>query len=105
LQQLSPAIIWVAALLASSLSIDGMFRGDYEDGSLEQIMLSPHSSILLIMAKICAHWLMTGAPLVVLVVFSGVLLYLPQTAMLTLLMTLLLGTPVLSLVGAIAGAL
>lgn len=105
LQQLAPAVIWVAAVLASSLSVDALFRTDYEDGSLEQILLSPHSGLLLIMAKITAHWLLSGAPLVVFVLFSGVLLYLPETATLTLLLTLLLGTPILSMVGAIAGAL
>ncbi|MEX2353863.1 MAG: heme exporter protein CcmB [Gammaproteobacteria bacterium] len=105
LQRLAPAIIWVAAVLASSLSIDGLFRTDYEDGSLEQILLSPHPRLLLVLAKICAHWLLSGAPLVLFVLFSGMLLYLPETATLTLLLTLLLGTPILSMVGAIAGAL
>jgi heme exporter protein B len=105
LQQLAPAIVWVAAVLASSLSIDGIFRSDYEDGSLEQQLLSAHSSLLLILAKISAHWILSGAPLILFVLLSGVLLYLPESATLTLLITLLLGTPVLSLVGAIAGAL
>ena len=105
LQKLAPAIIWVAAVLASSLSLDGIFRSDYEDGSLEQLLLSPQPKLLLIMAKISAHWLLSGAPLIVFVLFSGVLLYLPGQATQTLLVTLLLGTPVLSLVGAIAAAL
>lgn len=105
LRQLAPGIVWVAAVLASSLSLDGMFRSDYEDGSLEQMLLSPQPKLLLIMAKISAHWLLSGAPLVLFAVFSGVLLYLPHESMLTLLVTLLLGTPVLSLVGAIAAAL
>ncbi len=105
LQKLAPGIVWVAAVLASSLSLDGIFRSDYEDGSLEQLLLSPQPKILLIMAKISAHWLLSGAPLIVFVLFSGVLLYLPDAATWTLLVTLLLGTPVLSLVGAIAAAL
>ena len=105
LRQLAPAIVWVATVLASSLSLDGIFRSDYEDGSLEQILLSPHSGLLLISAKITAHWLLSGAPLILLVLFSGVLLYLPNIAVMTLFITLLVGTPVLSLVGAIAGAL
>ena len=105
LRQLAPAIVWVATVLASSLSLDGIFRSDYEDGSLEQILLSPHSGMLLISAKITAHWLLSGAPLILLVLFSGVLLYLPNIAVMTLFITLLLGTPVLSLIGAIAGAL
>ncbi len=105
LQQLAPSIIWVAALLASSLSVDGIFRTDYEDGSLEQIMLSPHSKLLLISARISAHWLLFGAPLILIVLMSSMLLYLPTDAMITLVITLLLGTPVLSLVGSIAAAL
>ncbi|MGK0297251.1 MAG: heme exporter protein B [Gammaproteobacteria bacterium] len=105
LRQLAPAIVWVAAVLASSLSLDGLFRTDFEDGSLEQILLSPHSSMLLISAKILSHWLLSGLPLLLLVILSGSLLYLPNTGVKTLLITLLLGTPVLSLVGAIAGAL
>jgi len=105
LQQIAPGIIWVAAVLASVLSLDGIFRSDYEDGSLEQLLLSPRPKLLLIMAKISAHWLLSGAPLIVFVLFSSVLLYLPAEATQTLLVTLLLGTPVLSLVGAIAAAL
>lgn len=105
LQQLAPAIVWVAAVLSSSLSMDAMFRADYEDGSLELILLSPGSKLLLIAAKIAAHWLLSGATLTIFVLFSGILLYLPGEAMLILLVTLLLGTPVLSLVGAIGGAL
>jgi heme exporter protein B len=105
LQQLAPAIVWVAAVLASSLSLDGVFRTDFEDGSLEQLMLSSHSNMLLICAKILGHWLLSGLPLLLLVLLSGGLLYLPNTGIKTLLITLLLGTPVLSLLGAIAGAL
>lgn len=105
LRQLAPGIVWVAAVLASSLTLDGIFRSDYEDGSLEQILLSPQPKLLLVLAKIGAHWLLSGAPLILFALFSGVLLYLPDEAMLTLLITLLLGTPVLSLVGAIASAL
>jgi heme exporter protein B len=94
LQQIAPGIIWVAAVLASVLSLDGIFRSDYEDGSLEQLLLSPRPKLLLIMAKISAHWLLSGAPLIVFVLFSSVLLYLPAEATQTLLVTLLLGTPV-----------
>ncbi len=105
LQQLAPAVIWVAAVLVSSLTVDGIFRADYEDGSLEQILLSPHSGILLIFAKIIAHWLLSGALLTLFALFSGIFLYLPVEMVWLLLGTLLLGTPVFSLVGAIAGAL
>jgi heme exporter protein B len=85
--------------------MDAMIRADYEDGSLEQLLLSPGSKLLLVSAKIAAHWLLSGATLTLFVLLSGVLLYLPGNAMLVLLVTLLLGTPVLSLVGAIGGAL
>lgn len=104
LMQISPAIVWVAAVLASNLTIDGIFRSDYEDGSLEQMILSPHSGFALVMAKILAHWLLAGVPLIIMVLMAGPFLYLPDTASQTLFYTLLLGTPVLSLMGAIAGA-
>lgn len=105
LQSLAPGIIWVAALLASSLSLDSLFRSDYEDGSLEQILLSPVSGPLLIGARIAAHWLLSGLPMILFALLMSLFLYLPAAAIVPLLLTLLLGTPVLSLVGAVAGAL
>lgn len=105
LQSLAPGIIWVAALLASSLSLDSLFRSDYEDGSLEQILLSPVSGAVLVGAKIAAHWLLSGLPMVMFALLMSLFLYLPAAALIPLLLTLLLGTPVLSLVGAVAGAL
>ncbi|RKZ42747.1 MAG: heme exporter protein CcmB [Gammaproteobacteria bacterium] len=105
LQSIAPGVIWVAALLAAMLSLDSLFRSDFEDGSLEQIALSAHSLPLLVLGKVLAHWLVTGLPLIVLAPFLGILLFLPDTAMLTLIATLALGTPVLSLVGAIGVAL
>jgi len=105
LQIIAPGIIWVAALLAAMLSLDNLFRSDFEDGSLEQIALSARSLPLLVLAKVLAHWLITGLPLILLAPFLGVLLFLPDTAMLTLIATLALGTPILSLVGAIGVAL
>ena len=105
LQSLAPGIIWVAAVLASSLSLDAVFRSDYEDGSLEQILLSPYPVIVLAAAKILAHWLLSGAPLILFALLASVFLYLPESAILPLILTLLLGTPVLSLVGAVAAAL
>jgi len=83
------------------LSLDSMFRSDYEDGSLEQITLSHHPLSVLVLAKILAHWLVTGLPLLFIAPLLGVLLYLPFEAMKTLVITLALGTPILSLVGAI----
>lgn len=105
LRKIAAAVIWVAAVLASSLSLDVMFRSDYEDGTLEQILLSPHSTHVLVMAKIIAHWLLSGAPLMVFALLLGIFLYLPGTAIVPMLVTLLLGTPVLSLVGSVAVAL
>ncbi|MBM2830336.1 MAG: cytochrome c-type biosis protein CcmB [Gammaproteobacteria bacterium] len=105
LRQVAPAVIWVAALLASTLSLDMMFHSDLDDGSLEQFLLSPHPLIIIVVAKILAHWLLTAAPLIVAALFLGLMVYLPQTAIMPLLLTLLLGTPVLSLVGAVLAAL
>jgi len=105
LQTHAPAVIWVAALLASSVSMDMMFRSDFEDGTLEQILLSPCPDIILVMAKVLAHWLLTGAPLTVFALLLSVFLYLPTAALGPLLLTLLLGTPILSLVGSVGVAL
>jgi heme exporter protein B len=105
LRQLAPGLIWVAALLATLLSIEAVFRSDYDDGSLEQICLSPHPLPLLVLAKVLAHWVVTGLPLLALGPLLGVLLALPGAAMDTLFLTLVLGTPILSLVGAIGVAL
>jgi heme exporter protein B len=105
LQAIAPGIIWVAALLAAMLSLDSLFRSDFEDGSLEQLVLTPHSLPLLVLAKILAHWLVTGLPLLLIAPLLSVLLFLPNTAIFTLMITLLLGTPILSLIGAIGVAL
>jgi heme exporter protein B len=105
LQTIAPGVIWVAALLAAMLSLDNLFRADFEDGTLEQTALSAHSLPLLVLAKVLAHWLVTGLPLIILAPLLGILLFLPQHATPTLIATLTLGTPVLSLIGAIGVAL
>lgn len=105
LRTLAPGVIWVAALLASLLSLDSVFRSDYDDGALEQIMISPQPLSVLVFAKVLAHWLMSGLPLVLISPLLGALMYLPDEALWSLLLTLLLGTPVLSMVGAIGVAL
>ncbi len=105
LQAIAPGIIWVSALLAAMLSLDSLFRSDFEDGSLEQILLSPHPASVLVLGKIIAHWLVTGLPLLIVAPLLAVLLGLPNHALSVLLLTLLLGTPVLSLIGAIGVAL
>lgn len=101
LSEIAPGVIWVAALLATLLSMERLFRSDYDDGSLEQLILSPHPLPLLVLAKVTAHWLITGLPLMLVSPLLGVLLHLPGEAIRTLPLTLLLGTPLLSLLGAI----
>lgn len=98
---IAPGVIWVAALLATLLSMERLFRADFEDGALEHLMLSPHPLPLLVLAKVLAHWLVTGLPLLLVSPLLGVLLHLPGEAVGALPLTLLLGTPVLSLIGAI----
>jgi heme exporter protein B len=105
LKAIAPGIIWVSALLAAMLSLDSLFRSDFDDGSLEQILLSPHPASVLVLAKVFAHWLVTGLPLVMVAPLLAMLLGLPPQALTILLLTLLLGTPVLSLIGAIGVAL
>ena len=105
LREVGPGIIWVAALLAALLSLDTIFRSDFEDGTLEQLLLSPHPLSILMLAKILAHWLITGLPLLVVAPLLGVLLDLPDDSIVALLVTLALGTPVLSLIGTIGVAL
>ncbi len=102
---MAPGVIWVAALLAMLLSLDGMFRQDLEDGSLEQLLVAPAPLPLLVLAKVAAHWLQTGFCLVLLCPVAAVMLFLDGKTLSVLMLTLLLGTPVLSLVGAVAAAL
>ncbi|QHF02731.1 heme exporter protein CcmB [Pseudomonas asturiensis] len=105
LQSLSPGLVWVAALLAVLLSLDGLFRSDFEDGSLEQWVLSPHPLALLVLVKVLAHWLFSGLALVVLAPMLALMLGLPGHCLPVLMLSLLLGTPVLSLLGAVGAAL
>lgn len=94
-----------AALLAVLLSLDGLFRSDFEDGSLEQWVLSPHPLALLVLAKVLAHWIFSGLALVLLAPLLALMLGLPSHCLPVLLGSLLLGTPVLSLLGAVGAAL
>jgi heme exporter protein B len=105
LSRIAPGIIWVAALLATLLSLDRLFKSDHRDGSLEQMLLSPHPVFILVLAKIFAHWLLTGLPLILIAPLLAVLLHLNESSYGALMLTLLLGTPVLSLLGAIGVAL
>lgn len=105
LRQLAPGVVWVAALLATMLSLNRLFENDYRDGTLEQLLLTPQPLMLLVLAKVAAHWLLTGLPLVVLAPLLALQLQLPNGAMGVLVVSLLLGTPVLNLLGAIGAAL
>ncbi len=105
LQSMAPGVIWVAALLAAMLSLDALFHSDFEDGSLEQLLMLPHPLSVTILAKVVAHWLLAGLPLLILAPLLAVLLRMPTDAIQVLMLTLLLGTPILSLIGAIGVAL
>jgi len=105
LRRVTAGMIWITALLASSLSLEGIFRSDYDDGSAEQMVLSGCPLTLLVAAKITAHWCLTGLPLIIIAMLTAYLLSLSTQALQALFLTLLLGTPVLSLIGAIAVAL
>jgi heme exporter protein B len=102
---LAPGLLWVIALLATLLSLDSLFRSDYDDGSLEQLILSPQSLYFMTIGKVLSHWLTTGLPLTFVAPLLGVLLALPAEGYLPLLMSLFLGTITLSFVGAIGAAL
>jgi heme exporter protein B len=105
LRQIAPGVIWVAALLASMLSLGRLFSDDYQDGTLEQILLEPHPLSVLVLSKVLAHWLLSGLPLVVFSPLLGMQLGLDGEAIVLLLITLMLGTPALSLIGAVGAAL
>jgi heme exporter protein B len=105
LARIAPGVIWVALLLAGLLSLDTLFRGDFEDGSLEQLMLTPHPLALLVACKILVHWASTALPLILATPLLAALLYLPGEQLPVLLASLALGTPLLSLIGAVVVAL
>ena len=105
LRQIGPGIVWVCALLATMLSLNSLFAGDHADGSLEQMLLSGHSGILIAAAKAFAHWLLTGVPLIVASPLLGLLFDMNWEAVVTMCFTLLLGTPILSLMGGVGAAL
>jgi heme exporter protein B len=105
LRGIAPGVIWVAALLASMLSLGRLFSDDYQDGSLEQMLLLPHPLSVLVLSKVAAHWLVSGLPLVLLSPVLGMQLGLDAAGIQLLMTTLLLGTPVLSLIGSVGAAL
>lgn len=105
LGKIAPGIAWVAALLSALLSFERLFKDDYLDGSLEQLMLLPVGLPQVALAKVLAHWLLTGLPLILLSPIAAVLLSLEMHVWWALVLTLLLGTPILSCLGAIGVAL
>lgn len=105
LREIAPGVFWVAALLASMLALERLFAIDYADGTLEQLLLTPQPTTVLVLAKVLAHWLITGVPLVLLSPLLGLQYDLSSEAIQALMLTLLLGTPSLSLIGAIGAAL
>ncbi len=105
LARMGPGVIWVAALLSTMLSLDRLFQHDYEDGSLELLVLSPVPLEALVLAKVAAHWLLTGLPLIVASPLLATFMNMPSEGLLVLMVSMLLGTPVSSFIGAVGGAL
>ena len=105
LRKIAPGVLWVAALLSTLLGLQRMFAADYMDGALEQLILTPQPLVLLIAGKITAHWLVSGLPLVILAPIIGIQFDLDASSLYVLMASLLLGTPVLSLLGSIGAAL
>ena len=105
LREIAPGVIWVAALLAAMLAQDGLFRADFEDGCLEQMLTSTQSLSAIVAAKVTAHWFITGLPLIILSPLLSVLMGLSMTGWWALFWTLVIGTPILSLLGALGAAL
>ncbi|MCE9664227.1 heme exporter protein CcmB [Halomonas sp. M5N1S17] len=105
LAAIAPGLLWVAALLAALLSLDSLFRADYDDGSLEQLLLTPQPLAVLALAKVTVHWLLTGLPLALMAPLLGIMLALPAGSYGVLAISLALGSASLSLIGAIGAAL
>jgi len=105
LQQIAPGVIWVAALLSTLLALDGLFRSDYEDGSLEQLLVNPHPITIFVLAKITVHWITSGLPLILISPLLALMLHLPPESYVVLMATLVLGTPTMSFIGGIGVAL
>lgn len=105
LRTLGPGVIWVAALLSTLLALPRLFGNELQDGTLEQLLLSPQSLSLLVLSKVAAHWLSSGLPLVIIAPLLAIQLHLDMDSIGFVVLTLLLGTPTLSLIGAIGAAL
>jgi len=105
LGEIASGVLWISALLASLLAMDSLYQNDFEDGSLEQLLISPHPLYFLVLAKNIAHWLVSGLPVVIVSPLVAYMLSLPGDAYSIMFFTLLVGTPVLSLLGSIGVAL
>jgi heme exporter protein B len=105
LRAIAPGVVWVAALLASMLSLGRLFANDYQDGTLEQMLLTPQPLYLVVMGKVLAHWLVSEIPLVFVAPLIGVQFDLDRGTLVILFVSLLIGTPILSLIGSIGAAL
>jgi heme exporter protein B len=105
LRLIAPGVVWAAALLASMLALERLFAGDHADGALEQLLLTPQPLPLLVLAKVLAHWLLTGLPLALIAPLVGLQYHLTPGTQAVMALSLLLGTPVLSLLGAVGAAL
>jgi len=105
LRSIAPGVVWVAALLASMLALGRLFEEDFRDGTLEQLLVSPQPLSLMVLIKVLSHWLLTGAPLVLMSPLLGLQFGLDGEALRTLILTLFIGTPALSLIGAVGAAL
>jgi heme exporter protein B len=105
LRAMAPGVIWVAALLAAMLALNRLFAADFADGTLEQMALAPEPLFLLVIGKVLSHWLVTGLPLVLMAPVLGLQFDMPLDALGVLMVSLALGTPVLSLIGAVGAAL
>lgn len=105
LKLIGPGVIWVGALLSSLLVLHRLFESDYSDGSLEQLVLSGEPLTILVLGKVIAHWCIAGLPLVLVAPLIGLQFSLPTSSLMTLTLTLIIGTPVLSMFGSIGAAL
>ncbi|HET8781892.1 MAG TPA: heme exporter protein CcmB [Pyrinomonadaceae bacterium] len=105
LRSIAPGVIWVAALLASMLSLNRLFANDHQDGTLEQLLLTPQPLFIAVLGKVLAHWIVSEIPLVLIAPLVGLQFDIPNETLWILVLSLLIGTPVLSLIGSVGAAL
>ena len=105
LSSLAPGVIWIAALLASLLAVETIFSEDFRDGTLDDFFISLEPSFILVFAKVVIHWLITGLPILIASSIAAIILYLPMQSFLPMLLSLMLGTSFMSLLGALGAAL